>query len=161
MDLIDSSYFYVGPLQIENARRLDDLDNNAAAVQEAIEAYIHRYQGEYLLKMVGGGVASEVVAYLDGGGNDDRAEELCEQLRLSFAHYVYFKLIGDVNQQATITGLVKIKTANDTQPPRQRMVRVWNDMVELNKRFVAWAATSDYEVRYQVEMITPINQYNL
>lgn len=161
MDLIDCSYFYVGPLQIENARRLDDLDNNAAAVQETIEAYIHRYQGEYLLKMVGGGVASEVVAYLDGGGNDDRAEELCEQLRLSFAHYVYFKLIGDVNQQATITGLVKIKTANDTQPPRQRMVRVWNDMVELNKRFVAWAATSHYEVRYQVEMITPINQYNL
>lgn len=166
MNLIDCSYFYVGPLQIMNARPIDDLDNNAIAVQETITGYIERYQGEFLLKMVGKELSSDVTAYLDERGNDeyhtdDAMEELCEKLRPSFAHYVYFKLVGDVNQTMTITGLMKLKSANDNQIPRQRMVKVWNDMVVLNKQFVAWADESDYDVFYYVEMVTPINQFNL
>lgn len=166
MNLIDCSYFYVGPLQIMNARPIDDLDNNAIAVQQAITGYIERYQGEFLLKMVGKELSADVTAYLKERGEDenytdDAMEELCEKLRPSFAHYVYFKLVGDVNQTMTITGLMKLKSANDNQAPRQRMVKVWNDMVELNKQFVAWAEESDYDVFYYVEMVTPINQFNL
>lgn len=167
MNLIDCSYFYVGPLQIENARPIDALDNNSIAVQEAITGYIERYQSEFLLKMVGKDVAHDVIEYLakreeDETYADDQAEELCKLLRPSFAHYVYFKLVGDVNQNMTITGLKKVKSANNEhQPPRQRMVKVWNDMVQLNKQFIEWAETSDYDVYYYVEMITPINQYNL
>lgn len=167
MNLIDCSYFYVGPLQIENARPLDDIDNNAYAVQEAVTAYIERYQVEFLQKMVGRDLAFTVTDYLarrteDETYTDDYAETLCEQLRPSFAHYVYYKIAGDVNQNMTITGLVRMKSANDYQSPRQRMVRVWNDMVTLNRQFVAWAAEqSDYDVYYHVEMVTPINQYNL
>ena len=166
MNLIDCSYFYVGPLQIMNARPIDDLDNNAIAVQETITGYIERYQGEFLLKMVGKELSADVTAYLAERGNDehhtdDAMEELCEKLRPSFAHYVYFLLVGDVNQTMTITGLMKLKSANYNQVPRQRMVKVWNDMVELNKHFVAWAEESDYDVFYYVEMVTPINQFNL
>ena len=166
MNLIDCSYFYVGPLQIMNARPIDDLDNNAISVQETITGYIERYQGEFLLKMVGKELSADVTAYLAERGNDEQhtdeaMEELCEKLRPSFAHYVYFKLVGDVNQTMTITGLMKLKSANDNQIPRQRMVKVWNDMVELNKQFVAWAEESDYDVFYYVEMVTPINQFNL
>lgn len=166
MNLIDCSYFYVGPLQIMNARPIDDLDNNAIAVQQTITGYIERYQGEFLLKMVGKELSADVTAYLKERGEDENytdeaMEELCEKLRPSFAHYVYFKLVGDVNQTMTITGLMKLKSANDNQAPRQRMVKVWNDMVELNKQFVAWAEESDYEVFYYVEMVTPINQFNL
>ena len=166
MNLIDCSYFYVGPLQIMNARPIDDLDNNAIAVQETITGYIERYQGEFLLKMVGKELSADVTAYLAERGNDENhtdeaMEELCEKLRPSFAHYVYFKLVGDVNQTMTITGLMKLKSANDNQIPRQRMVKVWNDMVELNNQFVAWADESDYDVFYYVEMVTPINQFNL
>ena len=166
MNLIDCSYFYVGPLQIMNARPIDDLDNNAIAVQETITGYIERYQGEFLLKMVGKELSADVTAYLAERGEDENytdeaMEELCEKLRPSFAHYVYFKLVGDVNQTMTITGLMKLKSANDNQVPRQRMVKVWNDMVELNKQFVAWAEESDYDVFYYVEMVTPINQFNL
>ena len=166
MNLIDCSYFYVGPLQIMNARPIDDLDNNAIAVQETITGYIERYQGEFLLKMVGKELSSDVTAYLAERGEDENytdevMEELCEKLRPSFAHYVYFKLVGDVNQTMTITGLMKLKSANDNQVPRQRMVKVWNDMVELNKQFVAWAEESDYDVFYYVEMVTHINQFNL
>lgn len=166
MNLIDCSYFYVGPLQIMNARPIDDLDNNAIAVQETITGYIERYQGEFLLKMVGKELSADVTAYLEELGEDENytdeaMETLCEKLRPSFAHYVYFKLVGDVNQTMTITGLVKLKSANNYQVPRQRMVKVWNDMVELNKQFVAWAEESDYDVFYYVEMVTPINQFNL
>ncbi len=166
MNLIDCSYFYVGPLQIMNARPIDDLDNNAIAVQETITGYIERYQGEFLLKMVGKELSADVTAYLAERGNDENhtdeaMEELCEKLRPSFAHYVYFLLVGDVNQTMTITGLMKLKSANYNQVPRQRMVKVWNDMVELNKQFVAWAEESDYDVFYYVEMVTPINQFNL
>ena len=166
MNLIDCSYFYVGPLQIMNARPIDDLDNNAIAVQETITGYIERYQGEFLLKMVGKELSADVTAYLAERGNDENhtdeaMEELCDKLRPSFAHYVYFKLVGDVNQTMTITGLMKLKSANDNQIPRQRMVKVWNDMVELNKQFVAWSEESDYDVFYYVEMVTPINQFNL
>lgn len=166
MNLIDCSYFYVGPLQIMNARPIDDLDNNAIAVQETITGYIERYQGEFLLKMVGKELSADVTAYLAERGNDEHhtdeaMEELCEKLRPSFAHYVYFKIVGDVNQTMTITGLMKLKSANDNQIPRQRMVKVWNDMVVLNKQFVAWADESDYDVFYYVEMVTPINQFNL
>ena len=166
MNLIDCSYFYVGPLQIMNARPIDDIDNNAIAVQETITGYIERYQGEFLLKMVGKELTADVTAYLAERGNDENhtdeaMEELCDKLRPSFAHYVYFKIVGDVNQTMTITGLMKLKSANDNQVPRQRMVKVWNDMVELNKQFVAWAEDSDYDVFYYVEMVTPINQFNL
>lgn len=166
MNLIDCSYFYVGPLQVMNARQVDDLDNNAAEVQECITGYIERYQSDFLLKMVGKDLAAEVTAYLAARGEDEdytdeAMETLCQQLRPSFAHYVYFKLVGDVNQNMTITGLMKMKSANDNQPPRQRMVKVWNDMVQLNMQFVEWAEMSNLDVYYDVEMITPINQFNL
>ena len=160
MNLIDCSYFYSGPLQIENAEATSDLDNNAFAVQQSITGYIEHYQGEFLRKMLGDVLAETVATGLSHGDTDD-IEDLCEKLRLSFAHYVYFKIAGDANQTMTITGLVRMKSANDYQPPRQRMVRVWNDMVELNKEFVAWADVSTYDVYYQVNMVTPINQFNL
>lgn len=179
MNLIDCSYFYVGPLQVMNARPQNELDTNAIAIQEEITAYIERYQEEFLLKMVGKSVADVVTDYLahleayqqaleeaaEGEEPEpyvnEAAETLCQHLRPSFAHYVYFKLVGDVNQTMTITGLMKLKSANDNQSPRNRMVRVWNDMVNLNKQFVEWAETSNYEVFYHVEMITPINNFNL
>lgn len=179
MNLIDCSYFFAGPLQIMNAKPTDDLDNNAYAVDEAITAYIERYQDEFLLQMVGKDVANIITQYLANleayqqaleAANegeepepfvDEAVEELCSKLRLSFAHYIYFKIVGDANQTMTITGLVRLKSANEYQSPRNRMVRVWNDMVKLNLNFSKWAEKSVYEVFYRVNMITPINQFNL
>jgi hypothetical protein len=167
MNLIDCSFFHAGPLQVENAKPVDDLDNNAYAVQEAITAYIERYQGEFLSRMLGRALAKEVESYLAERGKDEsyedsRAEALCARLRLPFAHYVYFKMAGDMGQLMTVTGIQLMKSANTPQPPRQRMVRVWNDMVRLNAQFVEWASEQDgYDVYYDVSMTTPINQYNL
>lgn len=161
MNLIDCSYFYAGPLAIENAAATSDLDNNAFAVQEHITGYIEHYQGEFLRNMLGDVLAGAVTEHLDTNDGDLGMESLCGRLRMSFAHYVYFKMAGDVNQTMTTTGLVRLKSANDYQPPRQRMVKVWNDMVELNRQFVKWAETSDFEVYYRVNMVTPINQFNI
>ena len=166
MNLIDCSYYYAGPLQIMNAKPTDDLNNNAYAVDEAITAYIERYQDEFLEAMVGDVVKTVITDYLaEREANDEyvneAVEELCSKLRLSFAHYIYFKIVGDANQTMTITGLVKLKSANEYQSPRNRMVRVWNDMVKLNLNFIKWAEKSVYEVFYRVNMITPINQFNL
>jgi hypothetical protein len=160
MRLIDCSYFYDGPLQIENAADTGGLDNNSYAVQEAIGSYIDRFQDDFLRNMVGDALAEEIEQRMENVDTDD-IEDLLERLRLPFAHYVYFKMVGDVNQVMTITGLVRLKSANDSQPPRQRMVSVWNEMVELNKRFVRWAAESNYDVYYRVNMVTPINQFNI
>lgn len=161
MNLIDCSYFYNGPLQIENAQPTDDLDNNATAVQDAIAGYIRYYQDGFLRAMVGDVLASVINQHLETNSADVMIEDLCERLRPSFAHYVYFKMVGDANQTMTITGLMRVKSANDNQPPRQRMVSVWNKMVELNRQFVKWAETSDFEVYYHVNMVTPINQFNI
>lgn len=166
MNLIDCSYYYAGPLQIENARPNDDLDNNAFAVQEAITAYIERYQDEFLRKLLGKAVAETVKAYLDSLDDEDyegdeSVEELCKHIRLPFAHYIYYKIAGDVNQNMTVTGLMKLKSSNENQPVIYRMVRVWNDMVSLNRDFVEWAESSEFDVFYRSEMITCINQFNL
>lgn len=160
MRLIDCSYFSDGPLQIENAGVTGGMDNSAYAVQETVNGYIERYQEDFLRKMLGDTLADDVSRRLREEETDD-IDDLLDQLRLPFAHYVYFKMVGNVNQTMTITGLMRIKSANDNQPPRQRMVSVWNEMVELNKRFVKWAEVSDYEVFYQVNMVTPINQFNI
>lgn len=180
MNLIDCSYFYVGPLQVQNARPIDDLDANAQAVQESITAYIERYQSEYLEKMLGEELALQVAEYLGNLGNgrmvlpDESVEgivggddagndmsDLCDRLRLSFAHYVYYKLVGDANQTMTITGLMMLKSANENQPIRNRMTRAWNEMVDLHLKFVKWADTSSFNVFYREEMVTYINQFNL
>lgn len=165
MNLIDCSYFYTGPLQVENARPVGDLDNNAFAVQECITSYIERYQGEYLTKMVGNALRADIEEHLshldEENYSNESMEGLCAQLRLSFAHYIYYKLAGDANQGLTVTGLLMFKSANTNQSPRRRMARVWNDMVKLNEEFVAWAEKSSFEVFYYVEMVTPINPYNL
>lgn len=161
MNLIDCKYFYVGPLQVQNARPIDDLDANAQAVQESITAYIERYQGEYLESMLGERLAAQVLSYLSSEEEDADMKGLCKKLRLSFAHYVYYKLVGDVNQTMTITGLMKLKSANENQPIRQRMVKVWNEMVDLHKKFVKWAETSSFNVFYREDMVTYINQFNL
>lgn len=178
MNLIDCSYFYAGPLQVQNARPIDALDANALAVRESITAYIERYQGEYLEKMLGEELAQQVAEYLDDivegrmvqpeidviGGDDNASadmSDLCDRLRLSFAHYVYYKLVGDANQTMTITGLMKLKSANENQPIRNRMTRVWNEMVDLHLKFVKWADVSSYNVFYREEMVTYINQFNL
>lgn len=167
--LVDVSYFTAGPRHILNASLGSIPNPNAQEVNAAIEEYIAYYQEQYLCEMLGESLGNKVNAYLvcqDEGDtiNKEHIETLCAQLRQSFADYVYYKIIGDSNEQATITGLQRLKTANTYVAPIMRQVKAWNAMVERNLRFIQWCKSSECyftNIRTSSNMLTKINSFNL
>lgn len=112
--LIDCSYFIDGPRHIQNAtlgnsRRMPNA--NSDEVNAAIKAYIRMFQWPFLKDALGTPIASAVNSYLnlhdkyEGEENDADLDKVIEQLREPFANYVFFKILRDSNNQATLTGL--------------------------------------------------------
>lgn len=168
MMLIDVTYFTSGPRQILNAAAntapAAAQGQNSKAVRESIEGYIAHYQPLYLRSMLGDSLASALEDYLaDAKPVDSDFETLAAWLKESFADYVFFQIVGDSNRKATITGQVKLKSANSVVAPNVMQVKVWNEMVESNKKFVAWAATDGcpFHISIAEEMLTPINVFGL
>jgi hypothetical protein len=167
--LIDVSYFTAGPRHILNASLGIMPNPNAQEVNAAIEDYISYYQEGYLREMLGEALGNKVNAYLvckDEGDdlNKEHFETLCDQLRQSFADYVFFKMMRDAQDQATITGLMRLKSANNYVAPINRQVGTWNAMVERNLRFVGWCKSSECpfpNIRTTRNMLTKINSFNL
>jgi hypothetical protein len=167
--LIDVSYFTAGPRHILNASLGTMPNPNAEEVNAAIEDYIAYYQEQYLCEMLGESLGNKVNAYLvcqDEGDtiSNEHIETLCAQLRQSFADYVYYQIIGTSNEQATMTGLVMLKSANTYSAPINRQVGVWNAMVERNRRFAQWCNSSECSfpnIRTSSNMLTKINNLNL
>lgn len=171
--LIDCSYFVDGPRHIQNAT----LGNsgrmpkaNSEEVNAAIEAYIKMFQWPFLKAALGAAIASEVNSYLKlqeedkDNGNDVDLDMVIEQLREPFANYVFYKILRDSNSQATMTGLVRLKCANDYVAPMRRQVAVWNDMVDMLAAFSAWYKSSDCHVpgiATDSNLLTKINALNL
>lgn len=168
--LIDCSYFTAGSRHILNAS-LGALPNpNAVEVNEALEGYIAELQPLYLDKMLGSPYGSRVNAYLVSLEKDERErhndvmDAICERLRESFADYVFFHILRESNTQATMTGLVQLKSANTYVSPLRRQVNIWNMMVERNRHFVNWAVSSEgthMEIKTACEMLTKINTFNI
>lgn len=91
-------------------------------------------------------------------------DPICTQLCDSFADYVFFKILRDSISQATITGVVRLKSANDYVSPIRRQVSVWNAMVEKHMHFVEWCDTTDCHlsgITTDSNMLTKINTLNL
>lgn len=167
--LIDCSYFTDGPRHIQNAT-LGTLPNpNAEEVNEGIKAYIRKYQRPFLKEAVGAPVAGAVLSYLkliEKGEeeNDPDLDMVIEQLREPFADYVFYKILRDGNSQATMTGLVRLKCANEYVSPIRRQVSAWNDMADLLADFSAWSASDDCHIlgiKTSENMLTRINSLNL
>ena len=95
--------------------------------------------------------------------SQSRYAVLCEKLCEPFADYVFYHILRDANTQATITGLVRLKCANEYVAPLKRQVSTWNSMVEKNKQFVEWAMSNDcpFDVQITKNFLTPINAFNL
>lgn len=171
--LIDCSYFVDGPRHIQNAT----LGNsgrmpkaNSEEVNAAIEAYIKMFQWPFLKEALGAPIASSVNSYLklhekhEGEKHDIDLDMVIEQLREPFANYVFYKILRDSNSQATMTGLVRLKCANDYVAPIRRQVSTWNDMVNMIADFSAWCKSSDCHVSGIVtdsNLLTKINVLNL
>ena len=168
--LIDCSYFIDGPRHIQNAT-LSKLPNpNAEEVNASIKAYIKMCQRPFLKGVLGAPVAGAVIAYLkliDKDESEERDLELdmvIEQLREPFANYVFYKILRDSNSQATMTGLVRLKCANDYVAPIRRQVSTWNDMVDMIADFSIWCRSSDCHVSgitTESNFLTKINSLNL
>lgn len=168
--LIDCSYFIDGPRHIQNATLGKMPNPNAEDVNAAIKAYIKMFQRPFLKGVLGAPIAGAVISYLkliDKDENEKRDLELdmvIEQLREPFANYVFYKILRDSNTQATITGLVRLKCANDYVSPIRRQVSTWNDMVDMLADFSAWCRSTDCHISgitTESNFLTKINSLNL
>ncbi len=168
--LIDCSYFTDGPRHIMNATLGEMPNPNAEEVNAAIEAYIARWQWPFLKGVLGAELAKAATEYLEqisSGDNDEPDLELdmvLEQLKEPFANYVFYKILRDANSQATMTGLVRLKCANEYVAPVKRQVSAWNDMVDMLDDFVQWCGTSDCGIagiETERDFLTKINSFNL
>lgn len=167
--LIDVSYFTEGPRHIQNAS-LGKLPNpDAEAVNATIKAYIRHWQRQFLNGVLERNHASVVDNYLMLIDKDPETEPIAdadiviEQLREPFANYVFYKILRDANTQSTVTGLVRLKCANEYVAPMRRQVSVWNDMVDMIRDFHMWARAEGYSswLGNEDNLVTKINVLNL
>lgn len=170
--LIDCSYFTKGSRRILNAT-MGTVgvmpDPNACEVNSAILGYVGDCQERFLIEMLGPVLGNKIHTYLVCRDEDnspvyiESLEAVCDKLREPFADYVFFHILRDSDTQPTITGLVRLKSANTNVPPIARQVNAWNDMVEKNRRFAEWAKTDCplQGVSVSREMTTKINRLNL
>ncbi len=189
--LIDVSYFTSGPRHILNASTNATPAQNSVSVNKFIMGYISHYQLAFLCEMLGDDLAASINAYLvekdeaeaaaataqPADGGEEPAEEqsefvvnegyelLCDKLRESFADYVFFYILRDANTQSTDRGIVIWKNENETVAPIHRQCAVWNEMVNRNIRFKAWAAGQTAApyclAAVSDNMVTRINPFNL
>ena len=171
--LIDSSYFCKGFRHILNATlgTEDSLPNpNAMEVNLAIEGYIEEHQEMFLIRMLGRAMGNRVNSYLvcldedEEPKHSDIIDTLCDQLKESFADYVFFHILRDMNTQSTMTGLVRLKCANEYVAPIRRQVSIWNSMAEKNRLFSEWCNSSECAtsgISIDPDMLIYINSLNL
>lgn len=170
--LVDVSYFTAGPRQIRNATTAKMPNPASIMVNELINGYIKDFQRKFLNDIVGCTLAGQIMDYLDlvgqetepdKEGNISPYELVCRQIRDSFADYVFFHILKNLNVDATVTGLVQLKCENKYVAPIQKQVSIWNGMVERNRQFVRWAMSDEcpYKVSIDKNLLTPINIFNL
>lgn len=161
--LIDPSYFAAGRRQILNA----SLGKGTTREGAAIEGYISDLQLDFLEQAVGHECAARAFRWLlcPGFGPDsDALRDLCHRLSEPFADYVFFHIIGDSGQQATVTGMVKLKCANEYVAPIVRQVETWNFMARRMRDFSRWAQSERCpfrDIRVDGNLTTDINRFNL
>lgn len=168
--LIDVSYFVSGPRHIQNASTSKTAGADSLAVNGHIEAYIKELQSVFLEAMLGEKEAGYAMDYLDMADDEEnegtepsKYEIVCDKLKEPFADYVLFNILRDASSQATITGNVRLKCANEYVSPIKAQVIAWNRMVDANVKFILWAREGNCPIplETQTNMLNRINQFNL
>lgn len=168
--LIDISYFTKGTRHIYNATTDPQPLANGYEVNEAIEDYICEFQERFLTGILGEKYGNKANAYLvcldedESYKHNDTFDSIFEQIRESFAYFVFYQILRHSNTQSTISGLVMLKCANDYTSPIKRQVSAWNRMVELNSAFVQWSQSADCplsDITTSTNLLTKINILNL
>lgn len=171
--LIDCSYFTKGSRHIINASlgTNDSVPNpNSVEVNIAIEGYIEEHQEMFLIRMLGRALGNRVNSYLVCLDDEEEPKHsvgidtICDHLKESFADYVFFHILRDMNTQSTMTGLVRLKCANEYVAPIRRQVSIWNSMADKNRLFSEWCKSSECTapgISIDSDMLTYINCLNL
>lgn len=168
--LIDVSYFVSGPRHIQNASTSKTAGADNLAVVGHIEAYIKELQPVFLEGMLGEREAGYAMDYLDMSidkANEEtepsKYEIVCDKLKEPFADYVLFNILRDASSQATITGNVRLKCANEYISPIRAQVITWNRMVDANVKFILWAREGNCPIplETQTNLLNKVNQFNL
>lgn len=168
--LIDCSYFTKGPRHILNATlgKIQDIDGQRT--QAAIKEYIRVFQWPFFKGVLGSSAAEALTSYLSKLDNNNETvrnealDKVADRLREPFANYVFYKILRDANTQATATGLVLLKSANEYVAPIRRQVSAWNDMAEMLADFTVWARSPECPVpgiTTDDNFLTKINALNL
>lgn len=158
--LIDITYFTKGERQLMNASG-SPMNANESAVKTFVEGYISSLEEKFLKNVVGKEVCEVLLD--DSESNVEVTQSVADRLKESFADYVFFHILRDMNETPTITGIVRLKNANTNVSPRNRQVSVWNTMVDRNREFVEWALSDEcpLKIRISKHMLTYINPMNL
>lgn len=161
--LIDVSYFISGPRHILNASKAETPKQDSVAVNAHIESYIKAYQKEFLEQVLGEESANIVIEEINSVEVDLSINAVCEHLKEPFADYVFFHILRDANEQATVTGIVRLKSANEYVSPIRAQVSTWNSMVDKIHQFVQWASKDECPLNICVSnhMLKPINTLNI
>lgn len=164
--LCDVSYFTAGARHVLNAT----LGDESTEANDCIEAYIADWQEPFLCEAVGSALGIELHSYLVTLDEDENAEHdeafdaVCKRLAQPFADYVFFRMLGETPDQATITGVKQLSDPNKYVSPLTRQVSTWNRMVERMKLFSEWSASGACPlggVTVDENLLTPINRMNL
>ena len=167
--LIDVSYFVSGSRHIQNASISNTAGADSLAVKGVIESYIKELQPVFLDAMLGEKEASYAMDFLDmpvgedAGGEPSKYEAVCDKLKEPFADFVLYHILRDASSEATITGNVRLKCANEYISPVNAQVVAWNRMVSANVKFIQWARDGNCPIDLvtQTNMLNKINRFNL
>lgn len=153
MSLIDKSYF-------TKELHIGDLSNTLDGTPAMLDAYIVRYEKEYLIKLLGKELYNEFMAGLEEDPVlqkwiDLQNEIVDADLKISpIANYVYFNWQERNYTKNVGIGQVKNKAENATVVrPYDAQVKAWNEMVDMGRdtvRFVNDNGTEypGYNVNY-------------
>lgn len=161
--LIDVSYFLNGPRHILNASMAETPKQDSVAVNARIEGYIKAYQMQFLILVLGDVLAKHVSEQIKSVEVDQSVSLLCEKLKEPFADYVFYHILRDANEQATITGIVRLKSANEYVSPINAQVSIWNEMVGKLEHFIKWVNSEEcpFDIVIAPHMVTTINALNI
>lgn len=122
------------------------------ALQRRVDAYLYRGLEDGCIRSIGEAVKEENKFF------DEIAKWLCEP----FADYVFFHILRISDTQSTVTGLVRLKCANEYVSPIRRQVYAWNTMVNKNRKFVEWINFNRLKgIKTSSELLQKINVLNL
>jgi len=153
MTLIDSTYF-TGELSLPAIKENSGKTGSDAVLEniknKGLSAFIEKYERRFLESLFGENMTTEFYSGLNLSDDDPEKEKwtvlknkLCTKLELSkvspIANYVYLFYLLNLRDDTTQTGIKRSKASfADNVSDTRKLVRAWNEMVEMIKRFLVW-----------------------